>query len=115
MCDLLDPKCGSAAYLAQCLCLSSSSSALSIFFSVDVMIFVYNVHMRACADVFVCVDAYIVMSCDRVRATRPSSSQMIVDFSLASLFLHYFYLYSVSCIAAGLLRIAEQFIFERHT
>lgn len=43
----------------------------------------------------------------------PSSSQMIVDFSLAALFLHYFYLYSVSCIAAGLLRIAEQFIFEK--
>lgn len=28
----------------------------------------------------------------------------------AALFLHYSYLYSVSCIAAGLLRIAEQFV-----
>lgn len=31
----------------------------------------------------------------------------------AALLLHYSYLYSVSCIAAGLLRIAEQFVFER--
>lgn len=72
----------------------------------------FSVRVKVC--VFVCVYFYAVRSrtCDAPFIITNDCGFFFS--SSAALFLHYFYLYSVSCIAAGLLRIQpKQFIFER--